>query len=213
MGEATATTVQGMRVLVAQSDPRVSRRIGEELAGAAVRVAGPVGDLQHAMARAEGEVVAAVLLGLSLTDSSGLDTFVRFHGRHPNLPVIVTAPRRDEPDAIEAVARGARLYLLEPELGRGLLAPVLCHVARPTAAGDSAGDGDVTSATVSRLLHDLGNLLAIATGEADLVVEKVNDCDPLAEPLRDLSAALAESVRLYRQLAASWRVGAAGHSE
>lgn len=203
-------TTRELRILVVQRDPEVSRRIEEELDGADMRVAGPVADLQHAMARADGEMVAAVLLGLSLADSSGLETFVRFHGRHPALPVIVTAPRADESDARRAVVRGARLYLLDEELGRGLLAPVLSHVARSTEPPGSAGAHEEhgTSATVPRrLLHDLGNFLAVATGEAELLVEKATDDHPLAESLRDLNAALAASVRLFRQFAASWRVG------
>jgi CheY-like chemotaxis protein len=205
-------TVRELRILVVQHDPQVAGRIERELQDAGMRVAGPVADLQHAIARAEGEMVAAVLLDLSLPDSGGPETFVRFHDRHPGLPVVVTAPRSGEPDARDAVARGARVYVLDEELGRGLLEPVLCHVVRPTEIGESAG-GPPSAGEPRRLLHDLGNHLAVAAGEAEMLVEKAKDVHALAEPLRELNAALDESVRLYRKFAASWRTGTSARRE
>jgi len=197
-------TLHELRILVAQHDPGVARRIEGELKGTGLRVAGPVTDLGHATARAEGEMVAAVLLDVALAGGGGL---AAFRARHPDLPVVATAPRRLEAEAKAAVAGGARIYLLDEELGRGLLVPVLRHLARSAEPPSAARRGGAEPATTAsrHLLHDLGNLLAVASGESELLVERVPQDHALAGELRDLNSALAESVRLFRRLAASWR--------
>ncbi|MCK6459893.1 MAG: response regulator [Planctomycetes bacterium] len=198
-------TIRDLRVLVAHHDPTVARRIAEEVGDAELRVAGPVGDLRHAIARAEGEMVGAVVLDLWLPDGGGPATFARFQERHPALPVVAMSPRREEQSAIEAVALGARCYLLDEELGRGLLAPVLGSISLSRGPGE-AGESGAAAASMRHLLHDLGNLLAVASGGAELLVEKVGD-DPLAEEVRELNTALTECVSLFRQVAASRRAG------
>lgn len=197
-------TRQELCVLVAQHDPAVSRRIEEELAGAGVRVAGPVADLDRALARPESQVVSAALVDLFLP--GGAAAIGQFRSRHPSLPVIATAPRRFESRARKAVAEGARLYLLDEEMGRGILAPVVGHLAR---AGDPVDPGGRATDTSRRLLHDLGNLLAVAGGESEMLLGRMKAGDPLAGDLRDLNAAISESVRLFRQFIASRRVEAA----
>jgi CheY-like chemotaxis protein len=196
-------TMREFRVLVAQRDPQVTGRIEAELQGTSVRVAGPVGDLEHATRRAEVEMVAAVVLDLFLQDGVGPEAFARFHARHPGLPVVVTAPRRSEPEARRAVTQGARLYLLDEEIGRGLLLPVLLHVAMSAGPVEPFG-GDAETAP-RRLLHDMGNLLAAANGESELLLDRAPPGHPLAEQVRGLNAALAESVRLFRKFAAARR--------
>jgi DNA-binding NarL/FixJ family response regulator len=81
-------------VLVAQHDPAVSRRIEKELVKAGVRVAGPVADLDQALARPEGQVVSVALVDLLLAE--GASAVAGFRSRHPSLAVVATAPRRFE---------------------------------------------------------------------------------------------------------------------
>jgi DNA-binding NarL/FixJ family response regulator len=196
-------TRQELCVLVAQHDPRVSQRIEEELAKAGLRVAGPVDDLDRALARPESQLVSAALVDLLLAE--GADAVGRFRERHPGLPVIATAPRRFESRAKKAMAEGARLYLLDEELGRGLVAPVVAHVVR---AADRDGTAVASADAARNMLHDLGNVLAVASGEAEMLLAKVKGTDPLAEDLRELNEVMAEGVRLFRQVAASRRVEA-----
>ena len=197
---------QELCVLVAQHDPEVSQRIEEELGSAGVRVAGPVAEIDRALARVESQVLSVAIVDLLLP--GGTTAIGRFRSRHPSLPVIATAPRRFESRARKAVIEGARLYLLDEELGRGLLAPVLFHVAR--AAEHEPPVGDTSGPSSRQLLHDLGNLLAVASGEAEMVLGKVEAGDPLAQDLRELNSAITASVRLFRQFVASRRVEASG---
>ena len=197
-------TRQGLCVLVAQHDQGVSRRIEEELAKAGLHVAGPVDDLDRALARPESQLVSVALVDLFL--EGGADAVGRFLERYPGLPVVATAPRRFESRAKKALVEGARLYLLDEELGRGLVAPVVAHVVREA---DHDGAAAVASADASRtMLHDLGNVLAVASGEAEMLLAKVKSTDPLAEDLRELNHVMTEGVRLFRQFAASRRVEA-----
>ncbi len=197
-------TRQELCVLVAQHDPAVSQRIEEELAKAGLRVAGPVDDLDRALARPEAQSISAALVDLFL--AGGADAIGRFRSLHPSLPVVATAPRRFESRAKRAVAEGARLYLLDEELGRGLVAPVVAHLA-VAAERDSAAAPALVDAS-RRMLHDLGNVLAVASGEAEMLLAKVEATDPLAEDLRELNHVMSEGVRLFRQFAASRRVEA-----
>jgi signal transduction histidine kinase len=63
-----------------------------------------------------------VLLDLSLPDTSGLQTFVRFHAATPGLPVIVLTGLDDQETALEAVQQGAQDYLVKGQLDHRLLA-------------------------------------------------------------------------------------------
>jgi DNA-binding NarL/FixJ family response regulator len=195
-------------VLVVQQDPRVSGAVEAELAAGGIRVAGPVGDLDRAVGRAQGQHIDAVLLDLGLGATSGAATFAAFRVRCPGLPAIVMAPRASEPAAREAVAAGAALYLLREEAGRGLLVPVVRHVAAARAAGEPT-DG----AAASRLLHDLGNALAVASGESEMLEGRAADGDAIVEDLRELRAVVEECVRLFRKYAATRRSEAAAAPE
>ncbi|HEX5136408.1 MAG TPA: response regulator [Planctomycetota bacterium] len=183
-------------MLVAQHDGTVSSRIEAEIAGAGMRVAGPVRDLASALARAERQEVAAVLLDLHLPDGGGAAAG-RFLASHPHLPVIATVPRKAEEEGRAALAAGARTYLLDEEIGRGLLAPLVRHVA-------GARDGPVPAeaAAARRLLHDLSNLLAVVGGEAEMLAERADSENPLAEDIRGLHEAVKECLGTFRSFVA-----------
>ncbi|MFN2531835.1 MAG: response regulator [Pyrinomonadaceae bacterium] len=63
----------------------------------------------------------AVLLDLSLPDSSGLDTFVTFHSAAEKLPVVILSGLNDETTAVECVNAGAQDYLIKDEVNSHLL--------------------------------------------------------------------------------------------
>lgn len=191
-------------VLVVQHDPDVSSRIEDELEEAGLRVAGPVADLEHASARVEGQVLSAVLLDLFLPGSSGASTVSRFQRRHPGLPVVASAPRAFETDARRALSEGARLYVLDEEVGRGLLAPLLRYVA--SSPDDGFGAPQAEHAVSGRLLHDLGNLLSVVSGESEMLVGRLDQAGgPMPDDIRALHDAITECVRTFRKFVASRR--------
>jgi DNA-binding NarL/FixJ family response regulator len=196
--------MRDLGVLVVQQVPDVSRRIGEELAlaGASVRVAGPVDDLERAVARAQGQVVDVVLLDLYLAGSRGAATYGLFASAHPGVAVVVTAPRRFEAEARKAVVAGARQYLLREEIGRGLLVPLLRHVA------GAQDEGDPAAASSRRLLHDLGNVLAVVSGECEMLLGRMAEGGPFVEDMRQIQHAASEGVALFRKLVAARRAEA-----
>jgi PAS domain S-box-containing protein len=77
--------------------------------------------------KAEQKSYQAILLDLGLPDSQGLDTFIQFQRRFPNIPIIVFSGYDDEQLAAQAVQKGAQDYLIkgayltQGEAGKNLL--------------------------------------------------------------------------------------------
>jgi diguanylate cyclase (GGDEF)-like protein/PAS domain S-box-containing protein len=67
------------------------------------------------------EPIAAVLLDLSLSDSTGIETFDRLFQAAPQIPILILAAVQDEDIAKLAVQRGAQEYLLKDRLDSYLL--------------------------------------------------------------------------------------------
>ena len=62
--------------------------------------------LSDGIERARSESLDAVLLDLTLPDSSGLETFQQFRNTLPELPIVVLTGLRDEELAVLAVQDG-----------------------------------------------------------------------------------------------------------
>lgn len=69
--------------------------------------------LRSAVNFLENKTLDVVVLDLSLPDSDGLETFVKFRVAAPNLPVVVASHRSDESIALQAVQAGAQDYLVK----------------------------------------------------------------------------------------------------
>jgi glutamate dehydrogenase (NAD(P)+) len=187
-------------ILVVQHDPVASRLIRDELAHGGFRLLGPVDSLARAVARAAHQLVDAVVLDLYLPDVSGCAALALLRDRCPDVTIVVTAPGDFETEARRAIAGGARQYLLREELGRGLLVPVLRH-----AVGAAGSGGSEDNASARRLLHDLGNTLAVICGESEILLDGL--AGPLADDARELHATIEDGIRLFRAFVAARRVG------
>ncbi|MDX1643885.1 MAG: response regulator [Thermoanaerobaculia bacterium] len=130
-----------MRVLLvedSESDARLIREMLAETADAEIDLK-HVERLSDGIRRLEEELFDAVLLDLSLPDSSGLETFDRAHRVAPDVPIVVVTGLSDETRAGAAAARGAQDYLVKNELtGRALRRSLRYAVER------------------QRLLHEMG---------------------------------------------------------
>lgn len=71
--------------------------------------------------------IDAVLLDLTLPDSSGLDTFEAIQDRVPEVPVVVLTGLDDETVAVQAVQAGAQDFLLKDDLGPKSLSRALTY--------------------------------------------------------------------------------------
>jgi len=72
--------------------------------------------MAEAAARLDREPFDAILLDLSLPDSSGIDTVAQVNAVAPGVPIVVMTGLDDEAAAIEAVRKGAQDFLIK---GRG----------------------------------------------------------------------------------------------
>ena len=69
----------------------------------------------------QGKFIDAVLLDLSLPDSTGLDTFKTLHEKIPSIPIVVLTGLDNKEMATNAVKAGAQDYLLKGNLSGNLL--------------------------------------------------------------------------------------------
>jgi DNA-binding NarL/FixJ family response regulator len=68
-------------------------------------------DLPEALQIASGRAIDLVLLDLSLSSSSGVDTLQRFRSRFPEVPVLVVSASEDPQRINACLEAGARGYL------------------------------------------------------------------------------------------------------
>ena len=80
-----------------------------------------VNRLRSALSLLERETFDVVVLDLTLPDSDGLDTFLKFRAAAPNLPVVVASHHSAETIALQAVQAGAQDYLVKGST-KGMLA-------------------------------------------------------------------------------------------
>lgn len=88
--------------------------------------------LADALSRIKHGRVDAILLDLSLPDSSGLTTFLRIQPKATEVPIVVLVENGAEDQGTEAVARGALDFLLRDQLSATLVERVLRYATERT---------------------------------------------------------------------------------
>lgn len=81
--------------------------------------------LAEGLAALAKQPAGAVLLDLTLPDSSGLETFTRVHACVGDTPIVVLTGLDDEETALETVRRGAQDYIVKSEINDRLLVRAL----------------------------------------------------------------------------------------
>ena len=123
----TSKSAECIRVLLIEDNPGDARLIREILA----RARGTQFELERVERLSEGleRLTAggfqAILLDLTLPDSTGLDTFFRVRAQAPHIPITVLSGYDDEVVAIRAVREGAQDYLVKGQVDRNLLVRAL----------------------------------------------------------------------------------------
>ncbi len=110
-------------ILLVEDNPGDARLIREMLRQAASDqfVLEHVDRLGTALEKLSNEQFDAILLDLSLPDSTGLDTVVRTHEHAPQVPIVVQTGTDDEEMGIHAVQAGAQEYLVKGKVESDLL--------------------------------------------------------------------------------------------
>lgn len=80
-----------------------------------------VNSLKAADQYLQNNIVDITLLDLGLDDSFGINTYFKFHGKYPSIPVVVITSLNNENASLELVSHGAQDYIIKKELSAPLL--------------------------------------------------------------------------------------------
>ena len=122
-------------VLVVDDEPHIVALVAYHLAKAGYRVA-TAKNGADALARANRERPALVVLDLMLPGMSGFEVLKKLRGRDHtrDVPVLMLTARRDEPDRIEGLSLGADDYLTKPFSAQELVLRVKAILRRTGSA-------------------------------------------------------------------------------
>jgi len=122
-------------VLVVDDEPHIVALVAYHLAKAGYRVA-TAGNGTDALARANREPPALVILDLMLPGMSGFEVLKKLRARDNtrDVPVLMLTARRDEPDRIEGLSLGADDYLTKPFSAQELVLRVKAILRRTSSA-------------------------------------------------------------------------------
>jgi DNA-binding NarL/FixJ family response regulator len=176
------TPDDAMRVLIVEDNPGDARLLRvwlSESVSPRFRVS-QVARLADAGAHAEAIAYDAVLLDLSLPDSSGVDTVTRFREHAPDSAIVVVSGLEDARVATETVHHGAQEYLVKGDInGRSLAAAITRAIVRHRLATGALKLVEQARASTARLrgilhqlpdglvLHDANGLVAYANPAAE----------------------------------------------
>jgi CheY-like chemotaxis protein/MinD-like ATPase involved in chromosome partitioning or flagellar assembly len=129
------------RVLLVEDDEDLARLIQRTLPGASKRGIEVLWAprLDAAVAQVRSSRFDAILLDLSLPDSSGLDTLLQMRRHSLDIPIVVLTADDDDATALSAVGQGAQDYLPKTEWRPESLArSILYAIERQKTASESA---------------------------------------------------------------------------
>lgn len=140
-----------IRVLLVEDNPGDARLIREILARArnAQFELERVERLSDALERLNAGGIQAILLDLTLPDSSGLNTFLQVRAHAPHIPTTVLSGFADEAVAIRAVREGAQDYLVKGQVDRNLLVRTLLYAIERKRSEEALQRHDAILRTVS----------------------------------------------------------------
>jgi len=127
------------KILLIQDDPDAAKDICGALSstgGGSFEVEW-VRNLSEGLDRLIKNGIDAILLELSLPESSGLEAFDKLHAAASDIPILILGDNDNEAQAKEAVARGAQDYLLPNHLDCYSLTRAVCNAIERKAIEDA----------------------------------------------------------------------------
>lgn len=115
--------ITSLNILLVEDNPGDAFLVKEllQLTSLDIRHIFAVSSLSEAVKVLENNPVSLVLLDLTLSDSSGMETFMTINRYTATIPVIILSGLDDKETAIQAIAKGAQDFLLKGEFDEKLL--------------------------------------------------------------------------------------------
>ncbi len=203
------------RVLIVEDDEVTAELVAAALVGNdATRDARAVFEPVRAATLAEARTAlrastfSAVLLDLSLPDSSGLDTLHAILAIDAHCAIIVLTALDNSAVALEAVRLGAQDYLFKGRVDptliiRSLLYSINRHRAEHQLR--QAHQMDALGRLAGGVAHDFNNLLTVVIGNAEGIEQGVMVGDELPTAIREIRIAAQRAATLTQRLLALGR--------
>jgi sigma-B regulation protein RsbU (phosphoserine phosphatase) len=167
-----------LRVLVVEDNPADVRLLQVALAtGRRSRhEMDAVGSVRDALHLLDSYAYDAALLDLTLSDSTGFETFQRIHEAAPHLPIVILTHTEDDELALAAVGAGAQDYLVKGQTNGVLLGRMLRHaVERQRLVNQLKQMDRARREFIAHAAHELRTPLTTIAGMASLIEERRGD--------------------------------------
>jgi two-component system cell cycle sensor histidine kinase/response regulator CckA len=156
------------------------------------------------------ESIDVVLMDLFVSDSHGLGTYQQFSSQVPWIPVIILSGLDDETLADQAVREGAQDYLEKSDLTANLLVrSVRYAIERKNIQEEKdkiqaqllqAQKMEAIGILTGGIAHDFNNLITAVRGCADLVLQNLDQSNPIYRELKEIQMAAKKAAGLTRQM-------------
>jgi len=214
--------LKNIRVLLIEDNPFDARVVQKMLAKAksASFDLECVDRLSTGLERLAKGGIDLILLGLSLSESRGLDTLSKVCARAPQVPVVVMTSLADEATAIKAVHEGAQDYFIKSQVEERyrLVRSILYAIERKSVeqelqeAYDEAMQYEITERTrvEKECKQNIEKLRATMEGTIKVIASTVEMRDPYTanhqQRVANLSCAIAKEMGLSEERIEAVRV-------
>lgn len=161
-----------------------------------------VEQLSSALEKLENKSFDIVLLDLTLSDSQGLETCMKLHGRFPETPIIVLTGLDDEELALRALHQGAQDYLVKGTVDYKLLMRSIRYgIERKKIEKDTLRNQKLQSleALAEGIAHDFNNMLSSVLGNISLARVSIKPTNKVYESLMLAEEAAFKAKDLTKQ--------------
>jgi signal transduction histidine kinase len=203
------------RVLIVEDDEMTATIVAAALVGndAALDVRADfesvsVGTLADAVQALKREQYAAVLLDLSLPDSTGLEALHEILALDADCAIIVLTALDDSAVALQALRLGAQDYLFKGRVDPTLIIRSLLYSLNRHRAERQlrqAHQMEALGRLAGGVAHDFNNLLTVVIGNAEAIEQKVIVGDEIPDAIGEIRLAAQRAAALTQRLLALGR--------